>query len=270
MEIKSLTEEQIKKMCIGLDVYKVRNRLQLFCPELAQKIDIEFVESKYRRFIVTDISFTNGVVKLVATSNNPIRHLPSIYQENDFLRHYLMIFQHIMNETAISLDNLDNIFRPMETPAKFLPVLADWFGVEFDLLGDERIARKVLQYTIPLYRYRGTKIGLRALLYLVSGIVPEIIEGALPFDALSIDGNTDISSTILNTQDGTNLISVYFPVLSDEFSPDMIKRLYKLIQNENPIDSECYLFFKKPETKKRKTTVITTDIVEMGEGGIEF
>ena len=270
MEIKSLTEEQIKKMCAGLDVYKAKNRLQLLCPEIAQKIDIEFVESKYRRFIVTDISFTNGIVKLVATSNNPIRHLPSIYQENDFLRHYLMIFQHIMNETAISLDNLDNIFRPMETPAKFLPVLADWFGVEFDLLGDEQIARKVLQYTIPLYRYRGTKIGLKALLYLVSGIVPEIIEGELPFDALSIDGNTDISSTILNTQDGINLVSVYFPVLSEEFSPDMIKRLYKLIQNEKPIDSECYLFFKKPEVKKRKTTVITTDIVEMGEDGIEF
>lgn len=219
---------------------------------------------------MTDISFTKGVIKLVATSNNPIRHLPSIYQENEFLRHYLMIFQHIMNETSISLDNLDNIFRPMETPVKFLPVLADWFGVDFDLLGDEQIARKVLQYTIPLYRYRGTKIGMRALLYLVSGIVPEIIEGELPFEALSIGENTDISSTILNAQDGINLFSVYFPVYSEEFSPDMIKRLYKLIQNEKPVDSECYLYFKKPGAKKRKTTVITQDIVEMGEDGIEF
>lgn len=270
MEIKSLTEDQIKKMCIGLDVYKAKNRLQLLCPRLAENIDIEFVESNYRRFVVTDISFNNGSIKLFATSNNPIRHLPSMYQENDFLRHFLMIFQHIMNETAISLDNLDNIFRPMETPAKFLPVLADWFGVEFNLLGDEQTARKILQYTIPLYRYRGTKIGLRVLLYLVTGIVPEIIEGELPFESLTIDGNTDISSVILNIKGGINLFSVYFPVHKEEFSPVMVKRLYKLIQNEKPIDSECYLCFKKPEPEKRKTTVITADIAEMGENGIEF
>lgn len=270
MEVKSLSEEQIKKMCIGLDVYKAKNRLQLLCPDLAKNIDIEFIESPYRRFIVTDVKINNGIIRLVATSNNPIRHLPSIYQENEFLRHYLMIFQHIMNETAISLDNLDNIFRPMETPAKFLPVLAEWFGVEFDLLGDEQTARKVLQYTIPLYRYRGTKIGLQALLYLVTGIIPEIIEGELPFEALSIDGNTDISSTILNAQDGTSLFSVYFPVYSEEFNPDMVKRLYKLIQNEKPVDTECYLYFKKHQVEKRKTTVITKDIVEMGDDGIEF
>ena len=40
MEVKSLSEEQIKKMCIGLDVYKAKNRLQLLCPDLAKNIDI--------------------------------------------------------------------------------------------------------------------------------------------------------------------------------------------------------------------------------------
>ena len=43
MEVKSLSEEQIKKMCIGLDVYKAKNRLQLLCPDLAKNIDIEAI-----------------------------------------------------------------------------------------------------------------------------------------------------------------------------------------------------------------------------------
>jgi P2-related tail formation protein len=158
----------------------------------------------------------------------------------------------------------------METPSKFLPVLADWFGVNFDLLGSEEVARKVLQYSIPLYRYRGTKIGLKALLYLVSGIVPEIVEGELPFDALCISDGTDISSTILDSTDNSNTFSVYFPVHADEMEEDMIKRLYFMLQNEKPVNTECYLYFKKPQKKTRTTTVFTKDIMEMGVDGIEF
>lgn len=272
MEIDAGLIENIKRIVVGLDVYKAKNRIENLYPELKNKIDIEFVESKYQRFIVIgcDYDEEKHAVKIKATSNNPIRHLPSMYQENAFLRNYLMIFQHIMNETSITLDNLDNIFRPMETPSKFLPVLADWFGVNFDLLGSEEIARKVLQYAIPLYRYRGTKLGLQALLYLVSGIVPEIVEGKLPFDALNISDGTDISATILENQESNNIFSVYFPILAEEMPADKIKRLYYLLQNEKPVDTECYLYFKKPQKKKRKTTVFTSDITEMGVDGIAF
>lgn len=265
-------EAQLKKMCVGLDVYKARNRIQCLYPSLAERIDIEFEESSARRFVVVDCTYSKSrnSILLKATSNNPIRHLPSMYQENDFLRQFLMIFQHIMNETSITLDNMDNIFRPMETPATFLPVLADWFGVDFSLLGTEETARKVLQYAIPLYRYRGTKRGLRALLYLVSGVMPEIVEGKLPFDAMCITNETDIASPILEIEERNALFSVYFPVFQDEMKGDLTKRLYRIIQNEKPVGTMGYLYFKKPEPKKRHTTVITKDMDAMGIDGIEF
>lgn len=269
MEIESL--EQLKNICVGLDVYKAKNRILNLFPQYSDKIDIEFVESNYRRFVVIDCSINSqNKILLKATSNNPIRHLPSMYQENDFLRNYLMIFQHIMNETSITLDNLDNLFRPMETPKKFLPVLADWFGVDFELLGDEQTARKVLQYAIPLYRYRGTKIGLRALLYLVSGMMPEIIEGKLPFDAMNISNETYIDSTIVELDKDESVFSVYFPILLDKIDKDLVKRMYRLIQNEKPVNTKGYLYFKKPKVKKRKTSVITDAIDVMGEDGIKF
>ena len=265
-------EAQLKKMCVGLDVYKARNRIQCLYPSLAERIDIEFEESSARRFVVVDCTYSKSrnSILLKATSNNPIRHLPSMYQENDFLRQFLMIFQHIMNETSITLDNMDNIFRPMETPATFLPVLADWFGVDFSLLGTEETARKVLQYAIPLYRYRGTKRGLRALLYLVSGVMPEIVEGKLPFNAMCITNETDIASPILEIEERNALFSVYFPVFQDEMKGDLTKRLYRIIQNEKPVGTMGYLYFKKPEPKKRHTTVITKDMDAMGIDGIEF
>lgn len=265
-------EPQLKKICVGLDVYKARNRIQRLYPALTGRIDIEFVESAARRFIVVDCIYnkSRNFILLKATSNNPIRHLPSMYQENDFLRHFLMIFQHIMNETSITLDNMDNIFRPMETPAAFLPVLADWFGVDFSLLGTEETARKVLQYAIPLYKYRGTKRGLQALLYLVSGVMPEIVEGRLPFDAMCITNETDIDSPIFDIEERNALFSVYFPVFQKEMKDDMIKRLYGIIQNEKPAGTIGYLYFKKEEPKKRRTTVITKDMDVMGSDGIEF
>ena len=261
MEIEN--EEQLKKICIGLDVYKAKNRIHNLFPGMEDRVDIEFVESDYRRFVVTDCEYDKDtrMIKLKVTSNNPIRHLPSIYQENVFLRHYLMIFQHIMNETAITLDNLDNLFRPMETPSKFLPVLANWFGIDYDLLGDEATARKVLQYTIPLYKYRGTKRGMKALLYLVSGIVPEIIEGVLPFEALNISQETEITSAILDFDSREAVFCVYFPVYVQDIDKDLVKRIYRIVQNEKPVNTKGYLYFKKPEEKRRKTIVIEENMV---------
>lgn len=270
MEVTS--EKELKKICIGLNVFKAKNRLKLLYPSLSDKIDLEFVESNAQRFTVIDCKYDKSQKKLTlkATSNNPIRHLPSMYQDNDFLRNYLMIFQHIMNETSITLDNIDNLFRPMEADAKFLPVIADWFGINPELLGSEEITRKVLQFAIPLYRYRGTKLGLKTLLYLISGIKPEIIEGKLPFEPLGIGFESTIESPILEKDSDANLFSVYFPVYLEDVDKDLVKRLFKIIQTEKPVNSIGYMYFKDHFVQKRKTTVITQDIENMGTDGIQF
>lgn len=270
MEVTS--EKELKKICVGLNVFKAKNRIKLLYPSLSDKIDLEFVESNAQRFIVIDCKYdkSSKSLKLIATSKNPIRHLPSMYQDNDFLRNYLMIFQHLMNETSITLDNIDNLFRPMEADVKFLPVIANWFGINPEILGSEEVTRKVLQFAIPLYRYRGTKIGLTTLLYLISGIKPEIIEGKLPFRALNIGFGSTIESPILEEDSSANLFSVYFPVYIEDVSQDLVKRLFKIIQAEKPVNSIGYMYFKEHTVQKRKTTTITHDMENMGTDGIQF
>lgn len=268
MEIELISE--IRKLCIGQNVYKAKNRIIRLYPSMINKIDIEFIESTKTRFIVTDCLYDerNESILLKVTSSNPIKYLPSIYQDNDFLRNFLMIFQHIMNETSITLDNLDNLFRPMEIQSKFLPLIASWLGVNLDLLENEEISRKLLQNIIPLYKYRGTKIGLQNYLYIVSGIVPEIYEGELPFEALSISAETNIDSTILDINKNSKVFSVYFPVYSYEFSPELIKCLYLTIQNEKPVDTQGFLYFKKEKMKPRKNIVISNTTQILDENGI--
>ena len=124
-----------------------------------------------------------------------------------------------------------------------------------------------LQYAVPLYRYRGTKLGMRALLFLVTGVVPEIIEGDLPFEAMSITEQTDISSVILESDRKDSIFSVYFPVYTEEFSSDLRKRIYRIVQNEKPINTRGYIYFKKKKEATRKVTVISEDMQIMGEEG---
>ena len=267
MEVISVIN--LKNICVGLDVYKAKNRITRLFPSMENRIDVEFVEADYRRFMVLDCEYNDkeNIIKLKVASKNPIRHLPSIYQENDFLRKYLMIFQHIMNETSITLDNINNLFRPMEIDSKFLPVISNWIGVNYELLGTEDIARKVLQYAVPLYRYRGTKLGMRTLLFLVTGVVPEIMEGNLPFEAMSITEQTDINAVILESDGKDSVFSVYFPVYMEEFSFDLRKRIYRIVQSEKPINTRGYLYFKKKKEVARKVTVISEDMQIMGEEG---
>lgn len=270
MEIESAG--LIKKLCVGLDLFKAKNLIAKIYPTLEADVEIKYVESEYKRFIVIDCSYDTGRKKavLTVTSTNPIVHLPSMYQENDLLRGFLMIFQHIRNSTSLSLDNLGNIFRPMETPSKFLPVLADWFGVDFELFSSEEIARRVLQYTIPLYRHRGTKAGISALVYLVTGIRPEIIEGTLPFDEFDVSGSNDIESPIMDDLDGLRLFTVYLPVLAKEFRKDEVTKLYRLIDREKPVGTLFYLCFKKEPVPERKKVVISDDIESIGQDGFEI
>lgn len=235
-----------------------------------ENIDIFYEDSPYPRFTVLKCEYKQNTrcVFLTAASSNPIRHLPSNFQNNSFLTNFLMIFQHIFNEHALVLDNMHELFRPMECPSFFLPVIADWFGVHLDTLGNEDEVRKFLQYAIPLYRFRGTVIGLRTHLYIVSGIVPEILEGEAPYSSMEISENSDVDVNLFDSNMIEDIFTVYFPVPDNYFDENSKKRLSLIIQQEKPVHTRCYLSFKKKEAFKRKITTIGKDSMMDFENGI--
>lgn len=269
----TLSNRSVKSRYVGLDIYRARKKIIYDFPQLDEKqIDIHYVESPYPRFTVLKSAFNESKkkIELEASSSNPIRHLPSNYYNNEFLRGFLMIFQHIMNDTTITLDNMHDYFRPMESPVDFLPVLADWLGIHLDTLGGEEEVRRFLQYAIPLYRYRGTKIGLRAHLTIITGIVPEIIEGSIPYSAMMIDANTESESNLMDSDDLKSSFTVHFPVSRNKFTDSMIQRLSLIVQREKPAHTKAYISFKKAKKKTRTVTTINTDTVMGIDDGITF
>jgi len=266
-----LSKRTVKSRYTGYNIYRAKKRIMQDFPQLEEnKIDIHYVESPHPRFTVLNSVYneTKGVIELEASSGNPIRHLPSNYQGNGFLRGFLMIFQHIMNDTTITLDNMNEYFRPMESPASFLPVLADWLGIHLDTLGGEDEIRRFLQYAIPLYRYRGTIPGLQAHLAIVSGIVPEIYEEYKPYSSMLIGSEADTESNVMDSDDYRNSITIHFPVSRSKFSDTLVRRLSLIVQREKPVHIMAYISFEAVKKKQRKITVINTDTIMGVDEGI--
>jgi len=268
-----ISKRAVKSRYNGLDIYRTRKKIVNDFPDLDEKqIDIHYIESPYPRFTVLNSVYneTKKIIELEVSSGNPIRHLPSNYQNNDFLRGFLMIFQHVMNDTTITLDNMQEYFRPMESPAKFLPILADWLGIHLDTLGGEEEVRRFLQYAISLYRYRGTAIGLRVHLAIVSGIVPEIIEGSIPYSAMLVDANTESESDLIDSDDIKNSFTVHFPVPRSRLPDTMLKRLSLIVQREKPAHTRAYISFEIAKKKPRVVTIIKDDTYMGTDDGITF
>ena len=145
----------------------------------------------------------------------------------------------------------------MRCPADFLNVLADWFGIDIDLLGGEENKRLFLQYAIPLFKTRGTITGLKILIYIATGIVPEIIEDYVPYSFLEIVDGTSVYNNIFFFVKDIAVFTIAFPVYRDEFDDNMLHRLTLLLQREKPVNTEFFFSFKKKPVKIKRKKVIT-------------
>jgi phage tail-like protein len=268
-----LSNKYIQSHYTGLDIYRVRKRILWDFPDFKEEnIHIHYVDSPYPRFTVLQSNYVNEkeVIEFEVSSGNPIRHLPSNFQNNEFLRGFLMIFQHIMNDTVIVLDNLHEFFRPMESPVSFLPVLADWLGIHLDTLGGEEEVRRFLQYAIPLYRYRGTALGLRAHLTIVAGVTPIIIEEASPYSSMLVTEDSTVDVNIFDSEAAIDSFTIHFPVPRSQFSDILIRRLSLIVQREKPVHTNAYISFEEAKRKQRTITAISTETIFGADSGISI
>src|SRR5437764_5528505 len=60
------------------------------------------------------------------------RYLPDIFQENDFLRRFLHIFEDIWEPLEQRQDYIAMYFDPHTCPTSFLPWLASWLNLPFN------------------------------------------------------------------------------------------------------------------------------------------
>ncbi|MBN2007538.1 MAG: hypothetical protein JXA21_29600 [Anaerolineae bacterium] len=136
----------------------------IFKPEF----DSVVVESRARATAVTqngDDFTAQGIVSIeVSFQGQYIQYLPALYQSDDFMGRFLMLFESFLAPIDKQTDTLPMYFDPQMTPSEFLPWLASWFNLLLDDNLSEKQRRDLVQWAFLLYRKRGTKQGLQTYL----------------------------------------------------------------------------------------------------------
>lgn len=102
--------------------------------------------------------------------SNYMEFLPLLYREVDFIGRFMKIFeqayQPVIDNFSVMWANLD----PLTSPQKLLPFLAHWVAWQVDYTWDLQQQRRLIRHAVELYRWRGTRKGLRLYLYLYTGL----------------------------------------------------------------------------------------------------
>lgn len=98
------------------------------------------------------------------------RFLPAIYREVDFIGRFLKIFEQSFEPTVDAFQSLWAYLDPLTAPEALLPFLAHWVGWPGQVPWSAAQQRRLIQRALELYRWRGTRRGLRLYLHLYTGL----------------------------------------------------------------------------------------------------
>ncbi len=98
------------------------------------------------------------------------RFLPQLYREVDFVGRLLHIFEQAFEPSVWALEGMWAYLDPSTSPVALLPFLAHWVGWEMPDFLDLPTQRRLIRQAVELYRWRGTRRGLRLYLHLYTGL----------------------------------------------------------------------------------------------------
>ena len=128
-------------------------------------------------------------------------HLPTIFQDSDFMGRFLQIFESVWEPLEQRQDHLAMYIDPRTCPAPFLPWLAGWLGVDVGARWPEGRLRTLVEEAVELYRWRGTQYGLTRMIEVCTGVTPVIAETASnPFVLhirVAIPADSDVDRELL-------------------------------------------------------------------------
>ncbi len=96
--------------------------------------------------------------------------LPQIFREVDFIGRFLKIIETAFEPDLQILQNLWAYLDPITAPQSMLPFLAHWVGWEIQPQIPLNSQRRLIRCAMQIYRWRGTRRGLRFFLHLITGL----------------------------------------------------------------------------------------------------
>ncbi len=99
-----------------------------------------------------------------------LNYLPVVYREVDLIGRLLTLFEQAFDPAIQTLELLWAYLDPLTTPATLLPFLAYWVGWPSDIPWSLDRQRRLIRRALEIYRWRGTRRGLRLYLHLYTGL----------------------------------------------------------------------------------------------------
>ena len=121
-----------------------------------------------------------------------LRYLPAIYRQDPLLCHLLLIFESVLAPLERMVDTLPLYTEPEIAPRDFLPWLAHWVALSLDSAWPPDRQRALVVAAVEIYRWRGTRRGLKLHIKAYTGVEPLIQEYQ---DGFVLGGETRLGLT---------------------------------------------------------------------------
>jgi len=112
-------------------------------------------------------------------SSRWLQYLPPIYAEDGFLGRFLLIFEDLAGPFEQAVSHFELYLDPETCPPDFLPLLADWLGMDLAERWPLAVKRQLVKHGAWLHRARGTVPGLRRHLEICTGGQVQIEENVV-------------------------------------------------------------------------------------------
>jgi phage tail-like protein len=209
--------------------------------------------------------------------------LPAIYQttgpdgEPSYLGLFLRAFEDVLSGNGVempgetgtrrpsleaAIDSLAALFVPLDTrdpagthqtPPEFLEWLAQWVAVALRADIDVPRRRRFIAHAVPVYRWRGTRRGLREAIRLYTDTEPVITE---PSPELRVGKNTVVGAATLGGglphtfEVRLRLTSATARALGGEAAAERLRRAHEvvssIIETTKPAHTVCTLVIEVP------------------------
>jgi phage tail-like protein len=193
----------------------------------------------------TDVLNSEMLRIAVYGKGNYLQYLPEIYESDDFISRFLMLFEGFWKPVSRQIDQIDNYFDPLLTPTAFVPWLASWLGLpKDDLLPTERM-RLLIKEAMFLFQCRGTSAALKKYLEIYTSGEVSIIERRARNFVLGQDSTLGIEIA-LGKENQPNSVSIHIRVSHLElertqYTAEMYQRkMIEIVRTQIP----AHIFFE--------------------------
>jgi phage tail-like protein len=189
----------------------------------------QYLLSEAELFYGESISLAYEAVQIAVLSKAKyLKHLPEIYERDDFVSHFLMLIESFWKPISQQIEQMNAYFDPVLTSPVVLPWLASWVGLSVDKsLPLERV-RALLKSAMIFYQQRGTLQALVAYLETFTGGEVHVLERRARNFILGKQCNLGVEIALgKENQPNSLLIEVAVPpeeIIALKLSNDMYQR----------------------------------------------